>query len=64
MKIPKIISKNKNEYIFIKKCNENMFLYKDMLYGYTECFSRFDLGLVKEILPPPRTDVNPERVKI
>lgn len=64
MRIPKIISKNNHEYIFVKQVNKNLFLYKDMLYGYSECFTKFDLGLVKEIVPPPKTDVNPERVKI
>lgn len=44
MKIPKIISKKEHEYIFVKQCNENLFLYKDMLYGYTECFTKYDLG--------------------
>lgn len=48
MKIPKIISKNNHEYIFEKQCNSNMFLYRDMLYGYKECFTRYELGLVKE----------------
>ncbi len=63
MRIPKIISKNNHEYILVKQVNENMFLYKDMLYGYKECFSRFDLGLLKEIMPKS-THVNPENVKI
>jgi hypothetical protein len=63
MKIPKIISKNKHKYIFVKQINKNIFLYKDMQYGYNECFTRFDLGMVKEIIPPPRTDINPEKVK-
>lgn len=64
MKIPKIISKNNHEYIFVKQVNKNMFLYKDMLYGYNECFTKFDLGMVKEIIEPPKTEVKPERVKI
>ncbi len=54
MKIPKIISKNNHEYIFVKQVNKNMFLYKDMLYGYNECFTKFDLGMVKEIIEPPK----------
>lgn len=64
IKIPKIISKNNHEYIFVKQVNKNMFLYKDMLYGYNECFTKFDLGMVKEIIEPPKTEVKPERVKI
>ena len=47
MRIPKIISKNNHEYIFVKQVNKNMFLYKDMLYGYNECFTKFDLGVGK-----------------
>jgi hypothetical protein len=63
MGVPKIISKNNHEYIFVKQVNKNMFLYKDMLYGYNECFTKFDLGMVKEIVEPPKTEVKPERVK-
>jgi len=48
MRIPKVISKNNHEYIFEKQCSENMFLYKEMLYGYKECFTKFDLGIVKQ----------------
>lgn len=48
MRIPKIISKNNHEYIFVKKYNGNVFLYRDMLYGYNECFSRHELGLIKK----------------
>mgnify|MGYP005880035259 CR=1 len=55
MKIPKIISKNNHEYILLKQINNNMFLYKDMLYGYNECFTKFDLGLVKEITELSKT---------
>ena len=52
MRIPKIISKNNHEYIFVKQCNDNLFLYKDMLYHYKETFTKHDLGLVKEIEKP------------
>lgn len=55
MKIPKIISKNGHEYILVKKCNDKVYLYKDMLYGYKEAFDLYDLGLVKEIIPRPKT---------
>lgn len=48
MRIPKVISKNNHEYIFEKQCNENMFLYREMLYGYKECFTKFDLDLIKK----------------
>lgn len=52
MKIPKVISKNGHEYIFVKQNNKTTFLYKDMLYGYKETFHIHDLGLVKEIIKP------------
>ena len=47
MRIPKVIGKNNREYIFVKQINGNMFLYQEMLYGYKECFSKHDLGLIK-----------------
>ena len=48
MRIPKIISKNGHEYILEKQINDKLFLYKDMLYGYKECFSRYDLDLIEK----------------
>ena len=54
MKIPKIISKNNHEYIFVKQNNENAFLYKDLMFGYNETFTKFDLGLVKPVIVTPR----------
>lgn len=47
MKIPKTISKKGNEYIFVKEY-KNFILYKDMLTGIKECFSRQELGLIKK----------------
>lgn len=54
MKIPKIISKNGHEYIFVKQNNKTTFLYRELLYGYNETFHKYDLGLVKEIIPRPK----------
>lgn len=51
MKIPKIISKNGHEYIFVKEY-PNFILYQDMITGVKETFQRYDLGLVKEIVKP------------
>jgi hypothetical protein len=48
MRIPKVISKNNREYIFEKQCNENMFLYREMIHGYRTCFTKFDLGIIKQ----------------
>lgn len=50
MKIPKIISKNNHEYILVKEY-PNHILYMDMLTHAKECFSRQELGMVKEIIP-------------
>ena len=57
MKIPKIIRKNNKEYIFVKQCNDNLFQYKEMIYGYNECFTRHDLGLVKQVMEPTKNIV-------
>ncbi len=63
MTIPKIISKNNHEYI-LEKEYPNFIMYKDMITGFKECFNRQELGLVKEIVKPPRSDLNVEKVKI
>ena len=54
MRIPKIISKNRHEYIFVKQNNSKTFLYQDLLYGYKETFTDFDLGLIKPVIVKPR----------
>lgn len=48
MKIPKIISKNGHEYIFVKEY-PNFILYQDMMTGVKETFQKYDLGLVKAV---------------
>ena len=55
MKIPKIISKDGHEYILMKKCNDNLFLYKDMISGILTCFDLYDLGLIKPVTVTPRS---------
>lgn len=60
MKIPKIISKNGQEYIFEKEYS-NFILYKNMLTGANECFTRYDLGLIKK--QPKICNVSPEKIK-
>ena len=32
--------------------------------GYRECINKQDLGLIKEKVKPPKTDLNVEKVKI
>lgn len=48
MKIPKIISKKNRKFIFEKQINNNVFLYKEKICGYKECFTKFDLGVITE----------------
>lgn len=62
MKIPKIISKNGHEYIFVKEY-PNLILYKDMITGVKETFQRYDLGLVKEKIKPSTT-LKKTRIKV
>ena len=52
IKIPKIINKNNHIYIFVEQCNDNLFLYKEMNLHYKETFSKYDLGLIKELEEP------------
>lgn len=51
MEIPKIISKNNHEYILVKEY-PNHILYMDMLTHAKECFSRHELGMVKQMAKP------------
>ena len=46
MDIPKIITRKNKQYIFIKQCNNNMFLYEDMYTKVKETFTKFDLNLI------------------
>ena len=63
MKIPRIISKNNHEYILVKEY-KNFIMYEDMITHTKECFNKQELGLVKEMIKPPRADLNVEKVKI
>lgn len=47
IKVPKIISKKNHEYILVKQCNEDLWLYKDLMYGYKCAFTSFELGIRK-----------------
>ena len=51
MKIPKIISVENRECIFVKEY-DNYILYKNMITGCKECFNKQDLNLVKELVKP------------
>lgn len=50
MKIPKIISKNNHEYIFVKEY-KNYIMYEDMITHTKECFCWHELGMIKEMIP-------------
>ena len=63
MDIPKIITQGNNKYKLIKEYPTYV-LYENIEYGYKVTFHKHDLGLIKEIIKPPKTDVNPENVKI
>ena len=51
MKIPKVISKNNHEYILVKEY-PNFILYKDLITGVKECFTLYQLGLIRETIKP------------
>ena len=48
IKVPKIVSTGKYEYILVQQCNKDLWLYQDMLYGYKRCFTSFELGIRKK----------------
>lgn len=66
MKIPKIIKKKKtpggeaiiHRYRFVEKCNDNLFLYEEVNQKYKRCFTKFELGLVKQVTVVPRLRKN------
>ena len=61
MRIPKVISRNEHEYILEEQINDKLFLYRDMLYGYKECFSKYDLDLIEK--QPKIRKVKPKFIK-
>lgn len=63
MKIPKVISKNNNQYIFVREYS-NFILYKNLLTGVKECFNKHELGLVQEQFSMKGFKANPDNVKI
>lgn len=69
MNIPLEFEKENKYYVYIKQCNDNLFLYE--VYSldrknvfYYETFQAFDLGLVEQIVEPPRQSIHPENVII
>jgi len=62
MKIPQIINKNNHTYIFEKEY-PNFIMYKNQVTGVKECFSNYDLGLVKPTKIMQGFKLNPDKVK-
>lgn len=62
MKAPKILKKGNKKYI-LEKMYPNYALYSDMEYGYKECFTFQEIGLIEEQVEPPKYYGNPEKVK-
>lgn len=63
MNIPFEFTKNNKYYIFIEKCNEDLYLYevydlnrKEL--NYKETFKAYDLGLVEQTVERPRLRKN------
>ena len=59
MEIPKMISKNNKEYIFVKKY-PNFYMYEDKITHYKECFLLQDLVKLKNNVII-RKNIKPER---
>lgn len=55
MKIPKIVNKDGHVYVFFKKCNDKLFLYKDAKSGLSTCFDLHDLGLIRPVIVTPKS---------
>ena len=53
MKIPKILKRNNRTYKLIK-IYETYVLYGEVWLGYKECFTKHELGLIKEKAKPQR----------
>lgn len=47
MRIPQTYTKDNKTYKFIKRINNNIFLYEEINYKFKECFSIFDLNLIE-----------------
>lgn len=58
MEIPKIITRGNREYIFVQKCNNKVYLYKEKVTGYKETFTLYDLGLIQPVVVRPRLRKN------
>lgn len=62
MQIPKIHEINNRKYYFVKQY-PNFVMYQTK-NGIAECFSYHELGLVEEMIEPPKSDLNVEKVVV
>ncbi len=63
MRLPKRVKRRGKQYFLIKEYTYYG-LYKEERTNIRTCLSKFDLGLVAEMIKPPRSDLNVKRVKI
>ena len=61
--IERYITKNGRKYEFVK-VYPNYVQYRDIKTKTLICFKLVDLGLQEEMIPPPKNDLNVEKVKI
>lgn len=61
MYAPMILKKGNKKYI-LEKMYPNYALYSDLEYGYKECFSFHELGMIEEMVEPPKMYINPEKI--
>ena len=62
MEVPKIIKKGNRKYI-LDRTYPRYALYSNMEYGYKECFTYHELGMIEETLRE-FSNINPENVII
>lgn len=62
MYTPMILKKGNRKYI-LEKVYPRYALYSNMEYGYKECFTFHELGMIEEMIEPPSCYINPEKIK-
>lgn len=62
MQIPEIHKSNNRKYYFVKQY-PNFAMYQTE-NEIVECFSYHELGLVEEMIEPPKSDLNVEKVVV
>ena len=62
MQIPEIHKSNNRKYYFVKQY-PNFVMYQTE-NGIAECFSYHELGMNEEMVEPPKSDLNVEKVVV